>query len=196
MARPIGADPETLNARVAELHEFNPMLGHRGCRLGDLLSRDLRDAGRGPSSRRRLQVTQETGDAADARDHDAADRDQARARILRRWPSGSPRVCREVEADAGRPINYLVGTMIELPRAALLAGRHRRDAAEFFSFGTNDLTQTVLRHLPRRCRRASSATIHGQGIFAARSVRHASIPMASASWCASPPSAAARPGPI
>ena len=78
LAEATGVDADKLQRRAEELHEFNPMLGHRGCRLGDHLSRDLRDAGardlrgglRGRRRRRR---------GADARDHDPAGRHEARS---------------------------------------------------------------------------------------------------------------------
>ena len=128
-------EDEQTRERVASLQEANPMLGTRGCRLGAAVAGDLRDAGA---------------------------RDRARgARRRDREPNVAPRVeimhplvafeeelvrlqeltARTIAEEGG--ISYLCGTMIELPRAALRAGDLARHA-DFFSFGTNDLTQTAL----------------------------------------------------
>jgi pyruvate,orthophosphate dikinase len=128
----------TLKRRAGELHEFNPMLGHRGCRLG-ITFPEIYEMQAAPSSRRPamsrllampspvpevmipLVATRGTGD-----------------------PEGAGRPDRaEVFAEKGRTLEYLVGTMIELPRAALMAGEIA-EGRKFFSFGTNDLTQTTL----------------------------------------------------
>jgi len=126
--------PELLR-RVEELHEFNPMMGHRGCRLGitypevtEMQARAIFEAA--------CQVVKEGGDVVpevmipligtveELRDQ---------AAIVRR-------VAEETQKAQGVKLKYLVGTMIEIPRAALTAGRVAEEA-EFFSFGTNDLTQ-------------------------------------------------------
>jgi pyruvate,orthophosphate dikinase len=134
----IGIGVDTLKRRAGELHEFNPMLGHRGCRLGITFPEiyemqvraifeaacDIAAAGEAPvpevmiplvATKRELQILRALVD----------------------------RVAAEVFAEKGRTLDYLVGTMIELPRAALMAGEIAEEGA-FFSFGTNDLTQTAL----------------------------------------------------
>ena len=134
-----GLPVEQLRLRAAELAESNPMLGHRGCRLGitypeiyEMQARAIFEAA--------VAVTKETGRApvpevmiplvATKRELDLLkDRVDAMAKA--------------VFSEAGQSVDYLVGTMIELPRAALQAGEIAK-AGEFFSFGTNDLTQTAL----------------------------------------------------
>ncbi|OYY72486.1 pyruvate, phosphate dikinase [Sphingomonas sp. 28-63-12] len=139
VAEATGIGVEALRRRAAELHEFNPMLGHRGCRLGvtypeiyEMQARAIFEAacdvadksGAAPipevmiplvGTRRELELMKIVVDA------------QAKA----------------VFAEKGRTLDYLVGTMIELPRAALKAAEIA-EVGEFFSFGTNDLTQTTL----------------------------------------------------
>jgi pyruvate,orthophosphate dikinase len=138
VADEMNADLEALRARVAELHEFNPMLGHRGVRLAitypeiaEMQARAIFEAA--------TEVARRTGKAPTpevmvplvaAR----AELDMIKERIVG--------VAKAVAAETGVAIEYLVGTMIELPRAALLAGDIAH-SAEFFSFGTNDLTQTT-----------------------------------------------------
>src|SRR3546814_5989459 len=139
VAAAAGVGIEALKARANARHEFNPMLGHRGCRLGvpypeiyEMQARAIFEAA--------CDVAAETGAApipevmiplvATRREFDlmkAVVDSQAKA----------------VFAEKGREIAYLVGTMIELPRAALMAGEIA-ETAEFFSFGTNDLTQTTI----------------------------------------------------
>jgi len=138
LARNMDTPLETLKNKVKVLHEFNPMLGHRGCRLGisypeitEMQARaifeaacELRQEGRDPfpevmiplvGSRQELHVQRE---------------------IIER-------VARETMEAYGVRVRYLVGTMIELPRACIVADEIAAEA-EFFSFGTNDLTQTCL----------------------------------------------------
>jgi len=132
-------DVEVLKRRAAELHEFNPMLGHRGCRLGvtypeiyEMQARAIFEAA--------CDVASETGAApipevmiplvATRREFDL-------------MKAVVDLAAKAVFAEKGREIAYLVGTMIELPRAALMAGEIA-ESAEFFSFGTNDLTQTTI----------------------------------------------------
>jgi pyruvate, orthophosphate dikinase len=137
VARAIGADPATLAARVMELREFNPMLGHRGVRLAisypeiaDMQARAIFEAV--------VEVAKRTGTppVPEVMIPLIATRAEYELVAMR-----IAQVCREVEAAAGSPIHYLCGTMIELPRACLRAA-DIAGAAEFFSFGTNDLTQT------------------------------------------------------
>ena len=135
VAEAAGVSIDTLKRRADELHEFNPMLGHRGCRLGvtypeiyEMQARAifeaacLLDVAPVPeimiplvATKRELELMKNVVDAA----------------------------AEKVFAEQGKRIEYQVGTMIELPRAALMAGKIAECAA-FFSFGTNDLTQTTL----------------------------------------------------
>ena len=135
VAEAAGVDVEVLKRRAADLFEFNPMLGHRGCRLGvtypeiyEMQARAIFEAAcaleTAPvpeimiplvATRRELELMKDVVDAA----------------------------AEAVFAQKGKRIEYLVGTMIELPRAALKAGEIA-EVGEFFSFGTNDLTQTTL----------------------------------------------------
>ncbi|NCO23010.1 MAG: pyruvate, phosphate dikinase, partial [Rhodobacterales bacterium] len=139
VAKASGVSVEELKRRAADLHESNPMLGHRGCRLGitypeiyEMQARAIfeaavsiaKETGRKPipevmiplvATHRELQILKAVVD------------EQAKA----------------VFAETGMTLDYMVGTMIELPRAALRAGDIAQSAA-FFSFGTNDLTQTTL----------------------------------------------------
>jgi len=138
LAQTMGVKPEVLSRKVEELTEYNPMLGHRGCRLAitypeiyEMQARAILEAacevaGQGVDvqpeimiplamTRKELEITREL----------------------------TERVAKEVFAAAGRTVDYHFGTMIELPRAALMAGE-LAEPAEFFSFGTNDLTQTTL----------------------------------------------------
>ena len=121
--------------RVEELHEFNPMLGHRGCRLGitypeitEMQARAIFEAACDAAARGKKVVPEImiplVGDVNELRDQ---------AGVVRR-------VAGEVMKARGMTIEYLVGTMIEVPRAAVTAARVAEEA-EFFSFGTNDLTQ-------------------------------------------------------
>ncbi|MGL5839506.1 MAG: pyruvate, phosphate dikinase [Sphingorhabdus sp.] len=135
VAEAAGVGIETLKQRAAELHEFNPMLGHRGCRLGvtypeiyEMQARAIFEAACSLAvapvpeimiplvgTKRELELMKEVVDQA----------------------------AEAVFAEQGKRIDYLVGTMIELPRAALMADEIA-EVGSFFSFGTNDLTQTTL----------------------------------------------------
>ena len=128
--------PELL-ARVEELHEFNPMLGHRGCRLGitypeitEMQARAIIEAAvavdkRGIKTHAEVMIPL-----------------IATVKEMENQAAIVKRVAEEVFKEKGRHVHYLVGTMIELPRACLVAGEIAKEA-EFFSFGTNDLTQTT-----------------------------------------------------
>jgi len=127
----------TLLARVEQLHEFNPMLGHRGCRLGitypeitEMQARAIFEAAV-DVTKKGVKVLPEVMIPLVAMVKEMANQ----AAIVRR-------VAGEVFKEKGMKIDYLVGTMIELPRAALVADEIAKEA-EFFSFGTNDLTQTT-----------------------------------------------------
>jgi pyruvate,orthophosphate dikinase len=137
VADALGSDLATMQRRASELAEANPMLGHRGCRLGisypeiyEMQARAIFEAavevaksGKAPvpeimiplvATRRELEITRAQVDA----------------------------VAQQVFAETGHHIEYYVGTMIELPRACLTADKIA-EVADFFSFGTNDLTQTT-----------------------------------------------------
>jgi pyruvate,orthophosphate dikinase len=128
-------EKKNLLARVEQLHEFNPMLGHRGVRLGitypeitEMQTRAIMEAAC-KLNKEGLKVVPEimiplVGDVRELRDQKTI----------------VDRVCAEVIKETGVKIKYLVGTMIEVPRGALMADEVATEA-EFFSFGTNDLTQ-------------------------------------------------------
>ena len=139
LADATGLGVDHLKRRAGELHEFNPMLGHRGCRLGitfpEIYAMQARaifeavcavklSSGEAPLPEIMIPLV-------------ATKRELAILKAL---------VDKEAEAvfaETGTRVDYLVGTMIELPRAALMAGEIAEEGA-FFSFGTNDLTQTTL----------------------------------------------------
>jgi pyruvate,orthophosphate dikinase len=130
--------PELLH-RVEELHEFNPMLGHRGCRLGitypeitEMQSRAIFEAVV-LVAKKGIKVIPEVMIPLAG---DSKEFEHQKAIVVK--------IADEVLGKAGlKKQHYLVGTMIEIPRAALLADQIAREA-EFFSFGTNDLTQTTM----------------------------------------------------
>ena len=135
----IGIGVDTLKRRAGELHEFNPMLGHRGCRLGitfpeiyEMQARAIFEAA--------CDVAAASGDAPVPEVMIPLVATKRELEILKALVD---RVAVQVFAEKGRTLDYLVGTMIELPRAALMAGEIAEEAT-FFSFGTNDLTQTTL----------------------------------------------------
>ncbi len=139
VANAAGVEVEVLKRRAAELHEFNPMLGHRGCRLGvtypeiyEMQARAIFEAA--------LDVAEEGGEPPIP---EVMIPLVATKRELDLMKAVVDRAARTVFDERGRAIDYLVGTMIELPRAALRAGEIA-ESAQFFSFGTNDLTQTTL----------------------------------------------------
>ncbi|WP_447728508.1 pyruvate, phosphate dikinase [Sphingomonas koreensis] len=139
VAAAAGLDVETLRRRAAELHEFNPMLGHRGCRLGvtypeiyEMQARAIFEAA--------CEVAEKSGAAPVP---EVMIPLVATKRELELMKAVVDKAAQAVFAEKGRTIEYLVGTMIELPRAALRAGEIA-EVGEFFSFGTNDLTQTTL----------------------------------------------------
>ena len=136
-----GTEVETLKRRAAELHETNPMLGHRGCRLAitypeiyEMQARAIFEAAVAVAADGEAPIPEVMVPLVATR---------AELAIIRRLID---RTAEAVFAEAGRRVDYLVGTMIELPRAALRAGdiAGGEAGAEFFSFGTNDLTQTTL----------------------------------------------------
>jgi pyruvate,orthophosphate dikinase len=138
VARAMGADPRRLADRVRELAEFNPMLGFRGCRLAiaypeiaEMQARAIFEAAVEAGKRTGKPVGLEVMVPLIAT---RTEFDLVKARI--------DATAQAVSRETGAKLNYQTGTMIELPRACLLAGEIAR-TAEFFSFGTNDLTQTV-----------------------------------------------------
>lgn len=135
VAAAAGVEVEQLKRRAAELFEFNPMLGHRGCRLGvtypeiyEMQARAIFEAA----------CALETAPVPEIMIPLVATK-----RELELMKDVVDRTAEAVFAEQGKRIEYLVGTMIELPRAALKAGEIAEVGA-FFSFGTNDLTQTTL----------------------------------------------------
>ena len=138
VAKATGLDAGKLMQRARDLAETNPMLGHRGCRLG--------------ISYPEIYEMQVRAIIEAACEIAMAGKPAPRAEIMHPLVSKAEemkflreltdRIARQVMAEKGCEVPYSVGTMIELPRAALLAGE-LADNAEFFSFGTNDLTQTT-----------------------------------------------------
>ncbi len=139
VARATGKDLATIRYRAAALHESNPMLGHRGCRLAitapeiyEMQARAIFEAA--------STVIKDTGAKVEPEIMIPLVLAKKELDLLKALID---RVGAEVKAETGINVPYLVGTMIELPRAALRAGEIA-ETAEFFSFGTNDLTQTCL----------------------------------------------------
>jgi pyruvate,orthophosphate dikinase len=138
VAEATGLDAAKLLRRAQELHEVNPMLGHRGCRLGvsypeiyEMQVRAIIEAACEVAAAGRPAPIPEIMHPLVAKGEEM--------KFLRML---TDRVAKQVIAEKGREIEYLVGTMVELPRAAIRAG-DLAEYAEFFSFGTNDLTQTT-----------------------------------------------------
>ena len=138
MARVTGKDVGAIRHHAVALHETNPMLGHRGCRLG-ITYPEIYEMQAAAIFEAAVAVARETGAVVEPEIMVPLIATKKEFDILRLMID---RVGREIMEGAGVTIPYLVGTMIELPRAALLAGEIA-ETAEFFSFGTNDLTQTV-----------------------------------------------------
>jgi pyruvate,orthophosphate dikinase len=138
VAAAMGADPKKLADRARELNEFNPMLGFRGCRLAlaypeiaEMQARAIFEAAVEAAKRTGKSVVPEVMVPLIAT---KAELDLVKASI--------DAMAQAVARESGRSVKYQVGTMIELPRASLRAAEIAQ-SAEFFSFGTNDLTQTT-----------------------------------------------------
>jgi pyruvate,orthophosphate dikinase len=138
VAAAMGADPAKLAARANELSEFNPMLGFRGCRIAiaypeiaEMQARAIFEAAVEARKRTGKPVVPEVMVPLIAT---KAEFDLVKGRI--------DAMAQAVAREKGEKVDYQVGTMIELPRASLMAGEIAQ-SAEFFSFGTNDLTQTT-----------------------------------------------------
>jgi pyruvate,orthophosphate dikinase len=138
MAKVLGKSVEEVARRVEELHEANPMLGHRGCRLGivypeitAMQARAIFEAAVAVQ-KEGVKVVPEVMIPLVGFKKELANQEK----IVRQMAD-------KVFAEMGTKVEYLVGTMIELPRACVAADQIAKDA-EFFSFGTNDLTQTTL----------------------------------------------------
>jgi pyruvate,orthophosphate dikinase len=138
LANKLGIAVENIARRVHELHEFNPMLGHRGCRLG-IVYPEISE----------MQARAVFEAAAEVQKKGKKVRPEimiplvAFPRELELQIEIVHRIAEEIAQAKKTKFNYLVGTMIEVPRAALVADEIAR-SAQFFSFGTNDLTQTTL----------------------------------------------------
>ncbi|HLN23999.1 MAG TPA: pyruvate, phosphate dikinase [Patescibacteria group bacterium] len=139
VASAAGTDVAVLRARNNQLHESNPMLGHRGCRLGitypeiyEMQARAIFQAA--------VEVSKATGEAVVPEIMIPLVGTKKELDLMK---AVIDHAAAEVFQATGTTLHYTVGTMIELPRAALAAGKIA-ETAEFFSFGTNDLTQTTL----------------------------------------------------
>jgi pyruvate, orthophosphate dikinase len=138
LAKKIGISPEAVARRVEQLHEANPMLGHRGCRLSITFPEILE-----------MQVRAIIEAAIDCKKRGVKVLPEIMhplvldVKELKILEVATRRVADEIISQSRVKLEYLVGTMIELPRAALLADQIA-EVAEFFSFGTNDLTQTTM----------------------------------------------------
>ncbi|MGY9002080.1 MAG: putative PEP-binding protein, partial [Rhodospirillales bacterium] len=137
VAKATGLDIAAVKARKHQLDEQNPMLGHRGCRLGitypeiyEMQARAIFEAASEASKNGKVVLPEVMIPLIVTKD----EFDILKAIV--------DRVANEVHAETGATVEYLVGTMIELPRACLQAGKIA-ETAEFFSYGTNDLTQTT-----------------------------------------------------
>ncbi len=139
LAEKFGMSVDVVTRRVNDLHEFNPMLGHRGCRLGiafpeitEMQTRAIIEAAIEASEEEGIEVKPEIMVPLISFSKEL----ELQKQII-------DRTAREVFAEKGKTVSYQVGTMIEIPRACVTADEIAENA-KFFSFGTNDLTQTAL----------------------------------------------------
>ncbi|MEB3701570.1 Pyruvate, phosphate dikinase [Candidatus Bealeia paramacronuclearis] len=139
LAKSLHMSESYIKQRVSELHEENPMLGHRGCRLGvtypEIYEMQVRALFEGAALAQKTTGKSVQLEIMIPLIALAGEFKYLKALVLR--------VAEEAERDLGQNFTYLIGTMIELPRAALKAGKIALDA-QFFSFGTNDLTQMTM----------------------------------------------------
>ncbi len=157
VAEAMNTEPRKLKERAAELHEFNPMLGFRGCRLAiaypeiaEMQARAIFEAAVEAGKRTGAPVVPEVMVPLIATERSSISSRHASMR----WREA-------VAKESGTKIDYQVGTMIELPRACLKAGEIA-ETAEFFSFGTNDLTQTTF-GISRDDAASFLGAYHGEG---------------------------------
>jgi pyruvate,orthophosphate dikinase len=135
MAKVLKVSPAAVKAKVADLHEFNPMLGHRGCRLGITYPEIIR-----------MQAQAIIEAAINVKKRGIKVHPEIMIPLV--GEMGELEFCKQVIEETAKEVfakkktkvNYMIGTMIEVPRAALIADEIAKEA-EFFSFGTNDLTQ-------------------------------------------------------
>ncbi|HPQ80690.1 MAG TPA: pyruvate, phosphate dikinase [bacterium] len=137
LSKKMGVSAETLKKKAEELHEFNPMLGHRGCRLGVTFPEIY-----AMQTRAVMEAACELAKDGVVVIPEMEIPLVGHAHELKLLRDVCDKVAREVIAKTGQKVDYTVGTMIELPRAAITADEIAKHA-DFFSFGTNDLTQTT-----------------------------------------------------
>ncbi|HZL58300.1 MAG TPA: pyruvate, phosphate dikinase [Stellaceae bacterium] len=137
VAKATGKDLATIRHRAQMLHETNPMLGHRGCRLA-ITAPEIYEMQLRAIFEAAAQVARDTGKAPEPEVMHPLVATKAEIDLLKAM---TDRIADAVIAETGVKLKYLTGTMIELPRAVLRA-QEIAESAEFFSFGTNDLTQT------------------------------------------------------
>ncbi len=158
VAESTGLDAQKLLRRAKELHETNPMLGHRGCRLGisypEIYEMQVRAI---------IEAACDVAKTGDAPVPEIMHPLVAKGEEMNFLRILTDRTAKAVMEERGVTIQYMVGTMIELPRAAIRAG-DLAENAEFFSFGTNDLTQTTFGISRDDCSRFLEAYL-AKGIF-------------------------------